>query len=829
MRIEKIIVMLIFLISCNNNDIKLINTNNAIPSSSDVIIKINSWSNFDKKIQNIDWWKKLFEQENFEKSFELLNYISENKIFDSDLEKKELFLCMKLNGNKSVETLIISSLNTTRKEEIFEKLGNKIQEKFKVNTYEGEKIFQLELSEKDGIYFSVVNNIFLLSFSNIPIEKGLRQIKSNQNIFEHNAIQKLDKNLPKYGDVNVLIKSSLIEEITFQKNIVLNKDGWSCFDVELERDFLILNGVSDRGDVKYLNDSKYSDARESISIKILPRHVKEFNHYQINNDNDINEVLNIITDGPYTNFVQINQSDWDPKEIIIAKSNNEVINHDLLLFDPQNKSFCHKNFKKNINKNSESKISGFNISMLDIKKFNKNIWFMYMIKNWDKAYYTIINDCIVLSKTESEIKSIINNFVSNQTIAKSKVLEKINNELGKKSHATSYFQIANKNNSFSNIFNSAVSKNISDNNYFFNSLILLSNTISNSSKTKWIYNLKNETNYRPQIVTNHYTQDFEILTQDIENIIYLIDSEGREIWNRKIGNSIIGDVNQIDAFNNNKYQWMFNTRDSIYLIDRNGNNVKPFPIKTKKNMSVPIAVFDYDNNKNYRILIAMENELQMLDKRGKVIRGWEFNRTSSKISMTPEIIQLFNKDYIIVSEDNGQVHFLNRRGQSRIDIAKKIQRSKNKVNLIKGSNLKNSKLLMQDDFGKLISIYFDGRFEELTIQNLGEDDFFLKNENYTLVLNLNNISYKSNLKEFDISLNKKLTKPRVIYKNDSIFIATQCKTENLTYLINQNGRLHTEPYYGTTDYSYTTNNIKQGYINLIIGSQEGTIYNYIVN
>ena len=602
-----------------------------------------------------------------------------------------------------------------------------------------------------------------------------------------------------------------------------------CFDVELESDFLILNGVSDRGDVKYLNDSKYSDARESIAIKILPRHVKEFNHYQINNDNDINEVLNIIIDGPYSNFVQINQSDWDPKEIIIAKSNNEVIKHDLLLFDPKNKSFCHESFKKNINNIRESKISRFNISMLDLKKFNKNIWFMHIIKNWDKVYYTIINDCIVLSKTESEIKSIVNNFVSNQTIAKSTVLKKINNELGKKSHATNYFKISNKNNSYSNIFNSAVSKNISDNNYFFNSLIFLNNTISNSSKTKWTYNLKNETNYKPQIVTNHYTQDFEILTQDIENILYLIDNEGREIWTKKIGNSIIGDVNQIDAFKNNKYQWMFNTRDSIYLIDRNGNNVKPFPIGTKKNMSVPIAVFDYDNNKNYRILIAMENELQMLDKRGKVIRGWEFNQTSSKVSMTPEIIQLFNKDYIIISEDNGKIHFLNRRGQSRIDVVQKIQRSKNKVNLIKGSDLKNSKLIMQDDFGKLISLYFDGRFEELTIQNLGEDDFFLKNENHTLILNVNNISYKSNSTEFDINLNRKLTKPRVLYKNDSIFIATQCKTENLTFLINQNGRLHTEPYYGTTDYNFTTNNVKHGYINLIIGSQEGTIYNYVVN
>ena len=118
---------------------------------------------------------------------------------------------------------------------------------------------------------------------------------------------------------------------------------------------------------------------------------------------------------------------------------------------------------------------------------------------------------------------------------------------------------------------------------------------------------------------------------------------------------------------------MFNTRDSIYLIDRNGNNVKPFPIGTKKNMSVPIAVFDYDNNKNYRILIAMENELQMLDKRGKVIRGWEFNQTSSKVSMTPEIIQLFNKDYIIISEDNGKIHFLNRRGKVELMLFKKFK------------------------------------------------------------------------------------------------------------------------------------------------------------
>ena len=47
-------------------------------------------------------------------------------------------------------------------------------------------------------------------------------------------------------------------------------------------------------------------------------------------------------------------------------------------------------------------------------------------------------------------------------------------------------------------------------------------------------------------------------------------------------------------------------------------------------MSVPLALFDYDNNENYRILVPMKNELFMYDKKGKIVSGWEFTSSNSK-------------------------------------------------------------------------------------------------------------------------------------------------------------------------------------------------------
>ena len=96
--------------------------------------------------------------------------------------------------------------------------------------------------------------------------------------------------------------------------------------------------------------------------------------------------------------------------------------------------------------------------------------------------------------------------------------------------------------------------------------------------------------------------------QDSKNILYLINNRGQVEWTREIDGKIIKEVNQIDSYKNGKLQYVFATEKSLNLLDRKGRDVGKFPLKFKDNITSPVSVFDYDKNKNYRLLITQNNE-----------------------------------------------------------------------------------------------------------------------------------------------------------------------------------------------------------------------------
>ena len=460
---------------------------------------------------------------------------------------------------------------------------------------------------------------------------------------------------------------------------------------------------------------------------------------------------------------------------------------------------------------------------------DKNNWLKALVNDWSDINYIIIDDHVILSKSKKKIQSLINNMISNQTIGQNKSLSVINEKMGKKAHTSFYLSFENHKETWKKIFNSVVSKNIGSKDYFFNSLIFLHENKKFKNPTAWNVSLNHGTNYKPQIVMNHYTNNLEIFTQDIENNIYLINQNGQQLWRTQIGNSIIGDIHQIDAYRNNKLQYLFNTKDSIYLIDRNGKHVSPFPINSNQKMTIPLAVFDYDNTKNYRILASMENTLIMYNQKGDVISGWEFTNTNTNISIIPEHFQIFNKDYIIISEENGDIHLLNRKGQNRTSIKEKIYRSKNKINLIQGSSLQESKFIIKNNHGKIISISLNGEIDTLQIQNLMKDDVYITNNDFTIIIKNKKLTFVSKENKFEYNFKTKpLSEPKMFTQNDSIFIGVRNKTENLIYLLNEKGELHKPPFFGTTDFSIGKCKEKK-HMNLIVGSHEGLIYNYEFN
>ena len=194
---------------------------------------------------------------------------------------------------------------------------------------------------------------------------------------------------------------------------------------------------------------------------------------------------------------------------------------------------------------------------------------------------------------------------------------------------------------------------------------------------KFETSISNEIILGPLIVKNHINNSNEIVVQDSENILYLINNSGQVEWTKKIDGKIIREINQIDSYKNGKLQLAFVTKKSLYMLDRKGRDVGKFPLKFNDSITKPLSVFDYDNNKNYRLLITQNNELYMFDSKGNIIRGFNYDK-KGRIITKPKHFRISNKD-IIVFKTNDELTILNRRGKVRIKTKRKYNFSENEI------------------------------------------------------------------------------------------------------------------------------------------------------
>ncbi|MCB0396862.1 MAG: hypothetical protein KDD36_09425 [Flavobacteriales bacterium] len=177
----------------------------------------------------------------------------------------------------------------------------------------------------------------------------------------------------------------------------------------------------------------------------------------------------------------------------------------------------------------------------------------------------------------------------------------------------------------------------------------------------------------PFVIKNHYDGTREVLVQDAGNQLYLVNGKGEILWKKQIPERILGEAIQVDRYRNGKLQIMFNTRTHLYQIDRNGKDVTGYPLKLSKPATTGIAVLDYDNNRDYRILVPLDGGIiQNLDIDGKTVKGWDFKAERGNIDQPPVLYSIAGKDYIVAVTDKGKPYFLNRRGEVRITLGEEV-------------------------------------------------------------------------------------------------------------------------------------------------------------
>jgi hypothetical protein len=269
----------------------------------------------------------------------------------------------------------------------------------------------------------------------------------------------------------------------------------------------------------------------------------------------------------------------------------------------------------------------------------------------------------------------------------------------------------------------------------------------------WSSNLDTLANGPAYSFINHITDENEIIIQDKKNNLYLLNVRGGKLWQRNIGQKIRSSIYMVDVFKNEKFQMMFNTDDFIYLVDRNGKDVKGFPVKLPKKASSAISLIDYNQDRNYRIFVACEDgKIYNYNEKGYQQEGFVPVKTDKRVQLPIQYFKVGSSEYLVALDVEGKIYTFGRKGQMKINLKNRsIQDSK--VFYLNSTNiLSSSSLIYYDDKNSLINkINFNDKKDVLKLDiesGNANTNFVLIDENREIDLL---ISQDQNLYAFNIN------------------------------------------------------------------------------
>ena len=388
-------------------------------------------------------------------------------------------------------------------------------------------------------------------------------------------------------------------------------------------------------------------------------------------------------------------------------------------------------------------------------------------------HYINLDDFFVFSNDIEFLKSIISNYQSKNILAESKSYKDLKINLSDEASLLIYGNSSELNTLLNSNFTDDKKLDIS--NYKSSAIQFVyetdfahiaaafkthKNKSDNNSVTEE-FNISIGANLLmiPQLVKNHTNNQMNIVVQDINNNLYLISNQGKVYWKKQIEGEILGRIEQIDTYKNGRLQLVFNTSNRLYILDRNGKDVNNFPLKFQDNITQPVSVYDYDNNKNYRLLITQGKSVLMYDKNGEIVKGFKYKTANSTITSQPKHFRIARKDYIVFSNGN-KLEILDRVGDSRIRVKENISFSDNEIYLY------NNNFTTSTTNGELIEINQKGNVNHKNL-NANTNHKIATTSKTLVILNENKLTIKSNTIDLDFG---DYTQPKIYYIKDKIYV-----------------------------------------------------------
>jgi hypothetical protein len=749
--------LLVLFNSCSDINNKNISSLNYLPAESELILNINDLNNTkeilskNKNLSSISISKS--------KILAQLNSLSNEYSNNSGLLSLTSF-----GKNQTAYTYIreVNFQDSISKSDIIK------------GEYQNNKIF-IDTSKTKDIYKAVLGNYIISSSEDIVLENIIRDHDLTNPKIDSDFL-KIIKGADTNDPFNIFINSknlnllkNTISSLSFFTNL---KNSWISYDFKYSLEEIKMIGAT------RINDSinsKLSILRnispsEIKTDKIIPNSFSSFFSFTISDSERF-----------IFNFKNYLKADDLSTENINFESFNLI---DEISFVEDQEKFLILGISNTEQLENYFKLNDID-NLKDIKKINLGLDLKTLINSFDQktsfVYAALIDNSLVITQSVSQIKKIINSkAIKDNLSSNSKYL----NYKNQKSTKHSFFWVNNNSNSMDSNdypfigFSGVINENIALLDFDYSKLNQSKET--NDIFTEFFLTFENEINSDPIWLKNHLNNQYDFTFQDSENYLYYYSNKGNQYWKKKIPKKIIGDIKQIDIYKNGRLQIIFRTEDRLYVLDRNGNEVKElsFEIDSGEN-NIPISIFDYEKNRNYRFLVTNDNIIEMFDSRGKKVSGFKPDTFESSIIKSPVHIRIDGKDFIIVQLENGELKILDRRGRDRINIDEQIQFSENSIY----SYMKT--FTTTDNQGYLVQIDLDGKLSKKNLNITSDNLIDIKNDN--LVYISENIL---SIKGININLPfGRYSKPKIFNESSRMLIGISDFSENNIYLYEDNGEL----------------------------------------
>ena len=255
------------------------------------------------------------------------------------------------------------------------------------------------------------------------------------------------------------------------------------------------------------------------------------------------------------------------------------------------------------------------------------------------------------------------------------------------------------------------------NTLFFNTAPILEDV---QPHVLWQTKLEARVSMKPVPVINHVTGERELFVQDDNNTIYLVNDAGRILWKMPVEGRINSDVYQVDLFKNGKLQYLFSTPSKMYLIDRNGNAAGRFPMAFRAQCEQGITVFDYENNKDYRIFVpCVDRRVYLYGLDGNLVKGWNPEKTDKPIVTKVQHFRVDGKDYLVFA-DRYRLYILDRKGKERVRISSVFDLP-NQTDIYLANQKGQTCLVFAGQGGTVHCVGFSGQMDHFQVKGIGEN------------------------------------------------------------------------------------------------------------